>query len=331
VAAGQVAAGRILCPPPGFLDSLMLHWNGRTWSRVRVPDVERINYLSAAGPSSAWAVGDCGLLGWNGRAWRLVSFPMPAAALQPQPVDVVDVSPADAWLLGATYDVKQNAGGGFVDHWNGRRWQRVTLPASLGLGGNFGLDAIDARGPADVWIAGTAVVGPSSSLRTKIILLHWNGRSWRRLPQPGSGLGWYNVVDAVRILSPGDAWVVGWDKLGPDQDQQRLPLALHWDGRRWTTTRMPAGRGELYSAARDDGQLLAVGDTFSPDQTSFGLDILRWTGRAWVHAAVPAAGPGSLAGVAAVPGGGVWVTGSTGDNTGETGDTPIRPLIARRD
>ena len=30
--------------------------------------------------------------------------------------------------------------------------------------------------------------------------------------------------------------------------------------------------------------------TFSPDQTSYGLDILRWTGRAWVHAGVPAAG-----------------------------------------
>ncbi len=337
---GRTTPGSSSCPTIGFLDTLLLHWNGRAWSRVHATDVGRINYLSAAGTSSAWASGDCGLLGWNGRSWRLTSFPMPAASLQPSAGDVVDVSPGDAWLLGSTYDVTQNAGGGFVDHWNGRNWQRVTLPASLALGGNYTLSAIDAQGPRDVWIAGTAFPGAPSSLRTKVILLHWNGRTWRRLPQPGSGLGFQSFLNGVRILSASDVWIVGSDKLGPDESQRRLPLALHWNGRRWTTTRMPAGRGELYSAAQEraarnsagpaGGQLLAVGDTFSPDQTSYALDILRWTGRAWVHVALPASGPGSLPGIAAIPGGGFWVTGSVGDNTGETGDTKVLPLIARR-
>jgi hypothetical protein len=326
----QAPAAPIPCPFTGFLDSLMLHWNGRAWSRVKVPDVNRISYLSAAGPSSAWAVGDCGLLGWNGRSWRLASFPMPAASLQPEPSDVAAISPGNAWLIGNTYNVRQNTGGGFADRWNGRRWQRVSLPASLRLGANYSLSTIDALGPDDVWIDGTAFQGSPSSLRTKIILLHWNGRAWRRLPQPASGLGWYNAVNGVRILSPDDVWVVGWDKLGPAEDRKRLPLALHWNGRRWTTTPVPAGRGELYAAARAGGQVLAVGDTFSPDQTSYTLDILRWTGRAWVHMAVPASGPGSLQGIASVPGGGFWVTGSIGDNTGETGDSAIKPLIARR-
>jgi hypothetical protein len=49
-----------------------------------------------------------------------------------------------------------------------------------------------------------------------------------------------------------------------------------------------------------------------------------------VHEAVPASGPGTLDGIASIPGGGVWVTGSTGDTTGETGNTTIKPLIARR-
>lgn len=93
---------------------------------------------------------------------------------------------------------------------------------------------------------------------------------------------------------------------------------------------MPAGRGELHNVAQAGRELLAVGDTFSPDQASYALDLLRWTGRAWIHAPVPAAGPGSLIGIAPVPGGGVWVAGSTGDNTGETGDTTVLPLIARR-
>ena len=257
---------------------------------------------------------------------------MPAASLQPSPGDVADVSRDDAWLLGSTYDVTHNATGGFVDRWNGRRWELVALPASLAVGGDYTLDAIDAQGPRDGWIAGTAFPGWPSSLRTKVILLHWNGRAWRRLPQPGSGLGFQSFVNGVRILSASDVWVVGWDKLGPDESQQRLPLALHWNGRRWTATRMPAGRGELYGAAWDSAsrQLLAAGDTFSPDQTSYALDILRWTGRAWVHVALPASGPGSLPGIAAIPGCGVWVTGSVGDNTGETGSTKVLPLIARR-
>jgi hypothetical protein len=329
-AAGRAAPASASCPLVGFLDTLLLHWNGRTWSRVAAPDVARINYLSAAGPSSAWASGDCGLLGWNGKSWQLASFPMPAPSLQPAPAAVVDVSPGDAWLLGSTLDVTQNVLGSFVDHWNGHRWQSVTLPAALHLASGTTLTAIGAHGPRDVWIAGTAPEGSPSSLRTKIVLLHWNGRSWRRLAQPASGLGYYNSVGGVRVVSATSAWVVGWDKLGPNEDENRLPLALHWNGRSWTTTRMPAGRGELDNVTRADGQVLAVGDTFSPDQTSYGLDMLRWTGRAWVHVAVPASGPGTMGGIAAIPGGGVWVTGSTGDTTGETGDTTIKPLIARR-
>ncbi len=328
--SGRAAPGSGSCPFIGFLDTLLLRWNGRTWSRVAAPDVARINYLSAASPSSAWASGDCGLLSWNGRSWRLASFPMPPASLQPVPGNVADVSADDAWLLGSTLDVSQNILGSFVDHWNGRRWQSVTLPAALHLGSGTTLTAIGAHGPGDVWIAGTTPVGSPSSLRTKIVLLHWNGRSWQRLAQPASGLGYYNSVQAVRVVSATSAWVVGWDKLGPNENDRRLPLALHWNGRRWTTTRMPAGRGELENVTRADGQILASGDTFSPAQASYALDLLRWTGRAWVHEAVPASGPGTLDGIAGIPGGGVWVTGSTGDNTGETGSTPIIPLIARR-
>jgi hypothetical protein len=328
--SGPATPGSSSCPLIGFLDTLLLRWNGRTWSRVSAPDVARIDYLSAASPSSAWASGDCGLLGWNGRSWRLASFPMPPASLQPAPGDVADVSADDAWLLGSTYDVSQNVLGSFVDHWNGHRWQSVTLPAALHLVSGTTLTAIGAQGTRDVWIAGTAPVGSPSSLRTKVVLLHWNGRSWQRLAQPASGLGYYNSVQSVRVVSATSAWVVGWDKLGPNEDNRRLPLALHWNGRRWTTTRMPAGRGELENITRADGQILASGDTYSPDQTSYALDLLRWTGRAWVHEAVPASGPGTMDGIAGIPGGGVWVTGSTGDNTGETGSTPIIPLIARR-
>lgn len=206
----------------------MLRWNGHSWRRVHVPDVNRISYLSFAGRSSGWATGDCGLLHWNGRAWRAVAYARPATALQPQPGDVAAVTPGDACLLGSTYDSATQNQGGFADHWNGRRWERAALPR---VGANYTLDGVDARGRRDVWIAGTdypAAAGPA-----KVILLHWNGTSWRSLRAP-AGLGPTVAIDAVRILAAGDVWVVGWDKTAPAEDQPRHPVALHW--RRCTGT-----------------------------------------------------------------------------------------------
>ena len=185
------------------------------------------------------------------------------------PADVADVSPGDAWLLGSTYDVTQNVLGSFVDHWNGHRWQSVTLPAALHLGSGTTLTAIGAHGPRDVWIAwdrprGLAVQ-PAHEDRSPAL----GSRSWRRLAQPGSGLGYYNSVQGVRVVSATSAWVVGWDKLGPNEDEKRLPAGAALDpARRWTTTRMPAPRGELDNVTVADGQVVASGDTFSPDQTS---------------------------------------------------------------
>jgi hypothetical protein len=70
-----------------------------------------------------------------------------------------------------------------------------------------------------------------------------------------------------------------------------------------------------------DGDLWAVGDTYSPTATTYKMDMLRWTGNRWVNSAVPVSGEGSLFSAAPVPDGGMWVVGATGSNA---------PVIARR-
>ena len=74
------------CAPKcaGHAGTLILHWNGTTWTRIHSPDPGKINEVgavAAATPSSAWTVGFtcvtsvCGLnanaliLRWNGTAW----------------------------------------------------------------------------------------------------------------------------------------------------------------------------------------------------------------------------------------------------------------------
>jgi hypothetical protein len=70
---------------------LMLHWNGKAWSRVTSPGVltatGRLSAITVVSAKSAWAVGYTGgigtgknhslLLHWNGSAWSQVTSPGP--------------------------------------------------------------------------------------------------------------------------------------------------------------------------------------------------------------------------------------------------------------
>ena len=138
---------------------------------------------------------------------------------------------------------------------------------------------------------------------------------------------WTQRVTGLTAISAADVWMTGWGKATSAGNQTRHPLALHWDGHRWSNILMPAGSGELFQITQAGKELWAVGDTFSPTQTSWGMDVLRWTGFRWVHAAVPVQGnDGSLAAAAARPGGGLWAVGTLGSS----GTNTAKPVIALR-
>lgn len=130
---------------------------------------------------------------------------------------------------------------------------------------DFTLDSIDAHGPRDVWVVGTDYTGDDTQPASpeSLILLHWDGRSWKRLPAPNTS-EWTNRVTSVRMLSHNDVWVSGWAKQAPDWSQIRRPLLLHWNGRAWTSSQVPDGRGELMDVASSGGKTVAIGDTFAP-------------------------------------------------------------------
>jgi hypothetical protein len=73
-------------------DSLILHWNGKRWSKVASPDpgvgLDELTGVSAVSASNVWAVGySCSTAGcksfktlivhWNGRKWSTVASPDP--------------------------------------------------------------------------------------------------------------------------------------------------------------------------------------------------------------------------------------------------------------
>ncbi|MEV5749583.1 hypothetical protein AB0L00_17340 [Actinoallomurus sp. NPDC052308] len=302
--------------------SLMLRWDGRTWRQAPVPDLGRIEHVSASGPEDAWASADCGLLHWDGRGWSTVPF-APTGAQQTATGAVKAVGPDEAWMVGGTYDNQTGVEHGIVQRWDGDQWHDVPLP---GLGDHFALKGVDARGSNDVWVAGTDYTDDDQRPE-RLLLLHWDGGSWKRLPEPATD-EWTKRVQTVRVLSTGDVWVGGWTKSTFSGDAIRNPLLMHWNGRAWASTPTPAGPGEVADLSADLSadrrRLTAVGDTFSPGVSEYAMSVLRWTGERWTADGVPATGTASLFGAAAVPGGGTWVTGAVGD-----ADT-MRPLIARR-
>ncbi len=144
--------------------TLILHWNGRRWSRVPspsplAPDSILLGVAPVTG-SDAWAVGGSTfvlqshtlVLHWNGHAWARVASPTPGIAGSLD--GVVASSASDAWAVGGF--ATAGSGSALLLHWNGRRW--TSLPAALPPGslGSDGLLGVGAASPRDVWAVGSA-------------------------------------------------------------------------------------------------------------------------------------------------------------------------------
>lgn len=126
---------------------LIVHWNGRRWSKVTAPSKGQLSELGAVAATSAanaWAVGDycvtiskCSnfdrlrtlILHWNGRKWSQVRSPNPGPASSLGGLAMV--SPADAWATGS-YCITTTCSQmhTLIAHWNGTRWSAVTSPST---------------------------------------------------------------------------------------------------------------------------------------------------------------------------------------------------------
>ncbi|MEV5752669.1 hypothetical protein AB0L00_33055 [Actinoallomurus sp. NPDC052308] len=293
--------------------TLMLRWNGRSWSSVTMPAVGRINFLTATGRNDVWASADCAMLHWDGRRWTPMSYPAIPGAQQSSGTLVAAGGPKDAWLIGGTYDSRTQVAQGYVQRWNGRQWRRMALPR---LGDNWLLSGMAVRNSHDVWAAGTDF--GNSQGREHLVLLHWNGRTWKRLKEPAIGDRWTRRVAAVRALSANDVWVVGAGQAG-SRGGSRLPIMLHWNGHKWSSTPVPDGSGEINDVVKNGRSVWAVGDTDSP----YHMYTLRWDGKRWSRGSIPQAGDGGVNGAAAIPGGGLWAVGATGDSETSGGPYPF--------
>lgn len=113
---------------------LVLHFDGRSWTRVPSPAKAPLTGVSAAAPDDVWAVGQHGVLHWDGRRWTRAKTPVTSANT------VMARASDDVWIAG---------GSGDPAHYDGRRWSVAPSPeAAVWL----------ASAPASdggLWLAGT--------------------------------------------------------------------------------------------------------------------------------------------------------------------------------
>jgi hypothetical protein len=325
-----------------------------SWSVVASPQLSdgSLTAVVATSPTNAWAVGEHpgpstvtqGLIErWNGTSWKELA---PAIGEFTYLSDVDAISATDAWAVG-THIEPDSA---LAVHWNGRRW-RVQVPS---VPGSSFLDGVDMVSATDVW----AVGGFSQHGSTRTLVLHYDGRAWKRVPSPNVGTASDVLVGVSAVPNTGRVWAVGSHGPGnvPLTERYRgtewraVPvrqpsrgwlgsvealhpadvwavghtsgraLIEHWDGNRWTVARNQRRSGATKAFLFDVDAASGTG-AWSVGQDSKGALIKHWDGTAWRVQKVPDTGARSgLAGVDVVPGTTeAWAVGHRGPLGKETG------------
>jgi len=232
------AAGYLWNQQTNHWRSLVVHWDGTSWSIVPSPSpgtyLTWFTGLSAVASNDVWASGysdDGGrsqplIVHWNGIRWKVVPSP---AGLTGWLTDVSATSPTNAWAVGATTTHARRAPRTLIEHWDGRAWTVQPSP-NPGTTNNI-LSAVVGISTTDAWAVGQFVKdGPY----TTALIEHWDGVAWRAVHvRREGGANGTEVLEGVAAGASNDVWAVGSvvpdaPALGPGR-----PVVLHWDGGAW--------------------------------------------------------------------------------------------------
>ena len=295
---------------------LMLHWNGKAWSRVTKPKVldgtaGELSAITVVSATDAWAVGVTGtagsgkdhtlLLHWNGKAWSQVTSPAPVTGGN---LVAVTATAKSGWAVGY---VNTNpdapaccAGTPLIFRLAGSKWSRVAVK----LGAGAGLNGVAVTGANTVW-----AIGMPTAMITGA-LARWNGKTWtwvRSFPVQGA----YRPLEGIAAGPHGAAFAVG-----DNNDVPGPAISMRWTGKAWQKVTVSVPDSQLNAVAfAPGGAAWAAGSAFGGD-AAHSL-IVHWSGKAWTRVPSPSSGRVVvLAGIGfAAPGYG-WAVGSATSASG---------------
>jgi hypothetical protein len=224
--------------------TLILHWDGSTWTRQASPSPARADGallgVDALSASDVWAVGQSGngpgetplALHFDGRRWTQKTVPPPSDGTHQVFSAVSGASGSDVWALGFTSGSPAHP---VLYHWDGSKWAPKDFPVPA-PGQISGIAAVSA---GNVWAAGYL---PNGSGHRQTLIMHYNGSGWsqvQQVPNPG-GSGFDNSLTGMARSSASDIWASGWYQEGSGGV---VPFVLHYDGSTWAAAKLPGARG----------------------------------------------------------------------------------------
>jgi hypothetical protein len=194
-----------------------------------------------------------------------------------------------------------------VEHWDGASWSVVPAPGNPDRYQAQGLTDVEAISKDDVWAVG--FFRHTSDSRDRPFAMHWNGRTWKKVPTADVGPGG-GVLEAVSASSGSDVWAVGYDY---DDQGNAVALVEHFDGTGWSVVPAPTPQDNslLWDVvALSVTKAWAVGAS-GGDQGALTL-AEHWNGTAWRVVDTPSPHSASdFRGVDALGPGEVWAVGMT--------------------
>lgn len=184
--------------------TLVLHFDGVSWSRVSAPSPHlHVNVLFAidgSSPTDVWASGYRGrghalVLRWNGSEWQRVQLDRSIG--DGIGYGLSAPAPGDVWVVGG--DPLSSAATPFAVHWDGTQWQSPPVP-DLG-GEEIFVDVFAEQGEA--WAVGARFLGDRFFVRAA----RWDGSAWSHVSVEGTGV---EFMDGVTGDGLGNIWGVAF-------------------------------------------------------------------------------------------------------------------------
>ena len=162
VAANDVWAVGWFGAPSGNDQTLVLHWNGTTWSIVPSPNVgsetNRLFGVTAAGPTDLWAVGEYYVSGqsrtlamrWDGSTWTVSPTPSKVPGTN-RLLEAAVAANGQVWAVGYYEDARAHSFPISL-RWDGATWTLFKGTLTAGSTGSF--RDVAASPDGDLWAVG---------------------------------------------------------------------------------------------------------------------------------------------------------------------------------
>jgi len=293
------AVGSYAVPRAHVVRTVVVHWDGTAWTAVQGPNpapfFNELKSVRAISPTDVWALGyaiaapggrhKLLVAHWDGGHWLTVGVPA-AVATQIRQTGFAAFDPISATSALSLAPGVTPVGHGVIKsdrimRLTGAKWSRTKRFFGAALSG------VGAASESDAWAVGYTCAGLARfHFRCppfRALTLHWNGKRWRAVPNPGLE---DSRLESVTARSGSEVWATG--RHCPPADvasrdgscPNPRALIMRWDGIRWSTVPSPRGVTTLTSAVSPvssaDAWVLAKG---SGGTTA----LLHWDGSTWTQ------------------------------------------------